>query len=101
MHSRARASGASAAYFDRPARQATEPRAKREAMSALCHGLVVDSMFERRHQSTSSYSWPAVRGVVFICACAVLTGTRLYNGMLLVASVQSHYPMIVTSNILV
>ena len=27
--------------------QATEPRAKREAMSALCHGLVVDSTFER------------------------------------------------------
>ena len=39
-------SGVSAARFDRPARQATEPRAKREAMSALCHGLVVDSMFE-------------------------------------------------------
>ena len=47
MHSRlgARASGASAARFDRPARQATEPQAKLEAMSALrvCHGLVVDS----------------------------------------------------------
>ena len=41
------ASGASAARLDRPARQATEPRAKREAMSALCHGLVVDSTFER------------------------------------------------------
>ena len=27
--------------------QATEPRAKREATSALCHGLVVDSTFER------------------------------------------------------
>ena len=47
MHSRARASGASAARFDRPAQQATEPRAKREAMSALCHGLVVYSTFER------------------------------------------------------
>ena len=47
MRSRARASGASAARFDRPARQATEPRAKREAMSALYHGLVVDSTFER------------------------------------------------------
>ena len=47
MHSRARASGASAVRFDRPARQATEPRAKREAISALCHGLVVDSTFER------------------------------------------------------
>ena len=47
MHSRARASGESAARFDRPARQATEPRAKREAMSALCHGLVVDLTFER------------------------------------------------------
>ena len=47
MHSRARASGASATRFDRPARQATELRAKREAMSTLCHGLVVDSMFEQ------------------------------------------------------
>ena len=47
MHSRARASGASATCFDRPAQQATEPRAKQEAMSALCHGLVVDSTFER------------------------------------------------------
>ena len=43
MHSRAQASGASAARFNRPARQATEPRAKRDAMSALCHGLVIDS----------------------------------------------------------
>ena len=97
MHSRAleldraSASGASAARFDRSARQATEPRAKREAMSALCHGLVVDSTFERSENVAnhylchymSSYSWPAVRGVVFICACAVLTGTRLYNSMLL------------------
>ena len=96
MHSRA--SGASAARFDRPTRQATEPRAKREAMSALCHGLVVDSTFERRHY-TRSYTWPTVWGVVFICTCAVLTGTRVYNSMLLV--VFSHYPMIVTSNILV
>ena len=47
MHSRARASGACAVRFDRPACQATEPQAKREAMSALCHGLVVDSTFER------------------------------------------------------
>ena len=28
-------------------RQATEPRAKREVMFVLCHGLVVDSTFER------------------------------------------------------
>ena len=47
MHSRARASGASTARFDRSARQATEPRAKQEAISALCHGLVVDSTFKR------------------------------------------------------
>ena len=40
-------SGASAARFDRLAQQATEPRAKREAMSALYHGLVIDSMFEQ------------------------------------------------------
>ena len=43
----ARASGAGTARFDRSAWQATEPRAKREAISALCHGLVVDSTFER------------------------------------------------------
>ena len=43
MHSRARTSGASAACFDRPAWQTTEPRAKGEAMCALCYGLVVDS----------------------------------------------------------
>ena len=64
MHSRARASGASSMRFDRPARQATEPRAKRKAMPALCHGLVVDSTFERSENvavSLSSYSWPAVR----------------------------------------
>ena len=46
-HRDARASGASAARFNRPAPQATKPRAKREAMSTLCHGLVVDSTFER------------------------------------------------------
>ena len=32
--------------------EATEPRAKREAMSALCHGLVVDSTFERSENFT-------------------------------------------------
>ena len=47
MHSRAGASGVSAARFDRPARQTTQLRAKREVMSGLCHGLVVDTMFER------------------------------------------------------
>ena len=71
MHSRVRASGASTARFNRPAQQATEPRAKQEAMSALCHGLVVDSMFEQSETiaiytvSLSSCSWPAVRGVVY------------------------------------
>ena len=53
---------------DRPARQATEPRAKREAMSTLYHGLVVDSTFEHSENvmvSLSSCSWPAVRGVVY------------------------------------
>ena len=34
------------------ARLATEPRAKREVMSALCHGLVVDSTFERNENFT-------------------------------------------------
>ena len=36
----------SAAYFERPAQQATEPRAKREARSVLCHCLMVDSTRE-------------------------------------------------------
>ena len=53
MHSRTRASGASAARFDRPARQATKPRAKREAMSVLCYGLVVDLTFKRPGVKTS------------------------------------------------
>ena len=47
MHSQAQANGASIVHFDRPARLATKPRAKREVMSALYHGLVVDSTFER------------------------------------------------------
>ena len=33
----------SAMRFERPAQQATEPQAKREARSVLCHSLVVDS----------------------------------------------------------
>ena len=46
-HSRTQASGASAMHFNRPAWQANKPRAKQEAMSVLCHGLVVDSTFEQ------------------------------------------------------
>ena len=60
-HRDAFSTGVSAAHFDRPAR-------KREAMSALCHGLVVDSTFERSENvmvNLSSCSWPAVRGVVY------------------------------------
>ena len=64
MHSQAQASGASAAHFDRPAQQATEPQAKREAMSGLCHGLVVDSTFSFRSNVAIAW-WPALRGVVF------------------------------------
>ena len=75
MHSRAWARGSSAAHFNRPARQATKPRAKWEVTSVLCYGLVVDSTFERSDVaitvSLSSYSRPAVSGVVFICACAL------------------------------
>ena len=37
----------STARFERPAQQATEPRAKREARSILCHSLMVDSTFEQ------------------------------------------------------
>ena len=58
--------------------QVIEPRAKQEVMSALCSGLVVDLTFELSENvailnmvSLISYSWPAVRGVVFICACAL------------------------------
>ena len=66
MHSRARVSGASATRFDRPARQATEPRAKREAMSALCYGLVVDSTFEQSENVLSAVkAWVTVECRVF------------------------------------
>ena len=87
MHSRARASGVSAARFDRPARQATEPRAKREAMSALCHGLVIDSTFEQ--SENVAITWQLLLACNEGCGLhlrmhAVLTGTRLYNSMLLV-----------------
>ena len=47
--------GASAACFDRPARQTTEPRAKGEAMSALCYGLMVDSTFKRSENVTITW----------------------------------------------
>ena len=51
MHSRARASSASAARFDRPSRQATDSasleRSERRCLLDLCHDLVVDSTFER------------------------------------------------------
>ena len=64
MHSRARASGASAARFNRPAWQATEPRAKREAMSALYHGLVVDSTFEQSENfDITRWVWSATLGL--------------------------------------
>ena len=36
----------STARFERPAEQATEPRAKQETRSILFHSLVVDSTFE-------------------------------------------------------
>ena len=87
MHSRARVSGTSAVHFDRAARQATEPRAKREAISAVCHGLVVDSTFEW------SENIAITRQLLLACSegcglhlrmCAVLNGTRLYYSMLLV-----------------
>ena len=40
----------SAARFERPAQLVTEPQAKREMRSVLCHSLVVDSTEqERRH----------------------------------------------------
>ena len=54
--------------------------------------------------SLISYSWPAVRGVVFICACALYLlalDCTIACCNIAVSSVQSHYPMIVTSNILV
>ena len=66
MHSRARASGTSAACFDRPAQQAIEPRVKREAMSALCHGLVVDSTFELSENITSAKRTREVRPALLV-----------------------------------
>ena len=111
MHSQARVSGESAACFNRPVRQATEPQAKQEVMSALCHGLVVDSTFEQSHHyimSLSSCSWPAVRGVVYTSS-VLLSSVHAHctnwhsivHSIHAVSSVQSHYPIIVTSNILV
>ena len=38
----------SAVRFKRPAQQATEPRAKRETRSVICHSLVVDSTERER-----------------------------------------------------
>ena len=65
-------------------------RAKREGISALCHGLVVDSTFERSENfATVRYTaWPTVRGVVYtmIVRCSfhlrmriALTGTRIVS----------------------
>ena len=72
----ARASSASAARFDRPAQQATEPGLSK-ARGDVCYLSWLGGRFD-------VLTWPAVRGVVFICACIVLTGNRLYNSMLLV-----------------
>ena len=66
MHSQPRASGASAACFDRPA----QPRVKREAMSALCHGLVVDSTFERSENITSAKRTREVQPVLLVGECS-------------------------------
>ena len=66
MHSRARASGASAARFDRPARQATEPRAKREVMSALCQG----------RDYTLSFRWTGNAGYIITLAKILQSSLR-------------------------
>ena len=110
-------SGASTACFDRPAQQATEPRAKREVMSALCHSLVVDLTFERSASENVAIIHGEFEQLLLACSegcglqCCfhlrmhtVLTGTRLYiRSMLLVVFSHNnyYYPMIVTSNILV
>ena len=59
-------SGASATCFDRPAQQAIEPQVKREAMSALCHGLVVDSTFELSENITSAKRTHEVRPALLV-----------------------------------
>ena len=73
MHSRARVSGTSAVRLDRPAQQATEPRAKREAMRTLpLHGefeqllLACDEGCGLHYNSIGSKF-----GAAFICACAL------------------------------
>ena len=66
----------SAANFEKPAEQATKPRAKQEARSVLCHtctcqysGGRFDIWAERERchcmLSSSSCCWPAVRGVAY------------------------------------
>ena len=80
MHYRARASGASDVRFDRPTRQAIEPRAKREAMSALCHGLVVDSTFERSENVAITYT------VSYTLACSEWCGLHLRMRIVIVFS---------------
>ena len=62
MHSR---TAQNATCFERPVQQATEPRAKQEMRSVLCHNLVVDST-EREHRHCSGeFEQPASKGVVY------------------------------------
>ena len=54
--------------FERPVQQATEPQAKRETRSILCHSVVVDLIFEHVAIAvaiSSSCCLPALRGVVY------------------------------------
>ena len=54
MHSRMNGTG-SAVRFERPAQQITEPQAKREMRSVLCHSLVVDSTERGRHHCSGEF----------------------------------------------
>ena len=45
----------SAVHFQRLAQQTTEPQAKQEVRSVLCHSLMIDLKFEQSENVTISY----------------------------------------------
>ena len=76
-------------------------RYAQQAMSGLCHSLVVDSTRENvAMMSLSSCLWPAVRGVVYTIIRSIGSEHAHCTSWQL-AVAHAHYPMVVTSNILV
>jgi hypothetical protein len=70
----------SAANFERPAEQATEPRAKREVRSVLCYIMPVnsqvDSMFEQSETVTINYTLLSGEFEWLLLACSEGCGLR-------------------------